>query len=256
MAGSIITSAGMGAAAIGERPNIIISDIRNSISSDKLEGMLVNEELNIITAANGSALLREGCPNGKWHMMIIRDSGFVKSSFGILDEIRSFSDVPVMTLSDSCDEMYRTMALSKGADVCMSMDDFGTYEFKARIISLIRRYIGSESAAAHSSTCTERILTNGAISIDRRRREVYSDGVKIRMTAIEYGIMEYLMENCGSVCAVDDIYRRVWRDNPYSVRKTVVEHIRRIRSKIEPDPKNPSYIKVVFGIGYKMEKAS
>ena len=64
------------------------------------------------------------------------------------------------------------------------------------------------------------------------------------------------MRKQGSECRSDDIYRRVWRENPYSVRKTVVEHIRRIRSKIEPDPHNPSYIKVVFGVGYKMERAA
>ena len=96
---------------------------------------------------------------------------------------------------------------------------------------MLRRYLGesaeSRSFLAAGGTDT---LVNGAISVDRRRREVFSGGNPVKLTAIEYGIVEYLMENCGDVCTVDDIYRRVWRENPYSVRKTVVEHIRRIRS--------------------------
>lgn len=247
-----------GTTGIECRPNIIISDIRdlNASPEKDLSKLLMREEINVSTAADGAARLRELCPAGSWHMVIIRDGGLAKPAFEMIEKIRRFSDVPLLTVSDECSEIYKIMALSKGADACMAAGSgFEAFEFKARVVSMLRRYLGTSADSGETAVLTGDTLTNGALTIDRRRREVFSDGVKIRMTSIEYGIVEYLMENCGDVCTVDDIYRRVWRENPYSVRKTVVEHIRRIRCKIEPDPHNPCYIKVVFGIGYKMERA-
>ncbi len=239
------------------RPNIIISDTRdlNASSCGELSKILMREEINVCTADNAAGRLRELCPNGSWHMVVIHDGGLSSPAFAMVEKIRRFSDVPVLMISDDCSEIYKIMALSKGADACMNGGkDFCVYEFKARVVAMLRRYLGINEGCItiHESRDT---LTNGGLTIDRRRREVFSEGIRVRMTAIEYGIVEYLMENCGDVCTVDDIYRRVWNENPYSVRKTVVEHIRRIRSKIEPDPHNPCYIKVVFGVGYKMERA-
>lgn len=253
-----ILAAKSGITNIESRPNVILTYTgANASETDDIAKLLMREEINVYTTDCGDKKLRELCPNGSWHMMIVRDGGLAAPSFDIIGNLRKISDIPLLTVSDSCDEIYRTMALAKGADACMDADDFGKYEFKARVISMLRRYLGesaeSRSFLAAGGTDT---LVNGAISVDRRRREVFSDGNPVKLTAIEYGIVEYLMENCGDVCTVDDIYRRVWRENPYSVRKTVVEHIRRIRSKIEPDPHNPSYIKVVFGVGYKMERAA
>lgn len=243
---------------IESRPNVILTynGSENKASAAELAKLLIKEEINVCTAENGGERLKEPCPWGNWHMMIIRDGGLALPAFDMIDRVRRISDIPVLTVSDGCNEIYRTMALAKGADACMGTgQDFGSFEFKARVVSMLRRYLGN-MPEGHSPICADNdTLVNGIISVDRRRREVFSGGVLIRMTAIEYGIMEYLMENCGDVCTIDDIYRRVWRENPYSVRKTVVEHIRRIRSKIEPDPHNPSYIKVVFGVGYKMERA-
>ena len=177
----------------------------------------MREEINVYTTDCGDKKLRELCPNGSWHMMIVRDGGLAAPSFDIIGNVRKISYIPLLTVSDSCDEIYRTMALAKGADACMDADDFGKYEFKARVISMLRRYLGesaeSRSFLAAGGTDT---LVNGAISVDRRRREVFSGGNPVKLTAIEYGIVEYLMENCGDVCTVDDIYRRVWRENPYS----------------------------------------
>ncbi len=248
-----------GVTNIVSRPNVIFADIRsrNEAADNDIARLLMKEEINV-SRTYGSAdtvrSLRGICPWGNWHMMIVRDGGLERSSFETLSEIRRFSDIPVLTVSDECSEIYKIMALNKGADACMEAgDSFCAFEFKARVVAMLRRFLSMRETSAAPETGDR--LTNGGLTIDRRRREVFSDGVKIRMTAIEYGIVEYLMENCGDVCAIDDIYRSVWNENPYCVRKTVVEHIRRIRSKIEPDPHNPCYIKVVFGIGYKMEKA-
>lgn len=233
-----------------ERPNVMICDTRRE-GDGRLAELLMREEINVFeTKSLGNDFLANAPANG-WHMAVIRDGGIAQPAFDELARIRSNSDIPIITVSDECSEIYRIMALSKGADACMDAGKFGAYEFKARIVSMLRRSLRLYAPG----TCGRDVLRNGDITINRRRREVFSCGVKIRLTAIEYGIVEYLMENCGSVCAIDDIYREVWHENPFSVRKTVVEHIRRIRCKLEPDPHNPCYIKAVFGVGYKMERA-
>lgn len=255
-----IFSAASGITIINERPNIIITypDGADSSAAEKISGLLKREEINVYTEPRAWEALTGPCINGAWHMVIITGTSILRSGFDIIEKIRSFSDIPVMTVSENPDEIYKIMALSKGADICMDMTGgSGEFELKARIVTMLRRELYSPVSVpcSYASECVD-ILVNGDICIDRKRREFFSNGRKVRLTAIEYGIVEYLMENCGDVCTVDDIYRSVWNENPYSVRKTVVEHIRRIRSKIEPDPKNPSYIKVVFGVGYKMERVA
>ena len=235
------------------RPNVMLAYSGAEVQ-DNIEKLLLREEINVMTVNNNEAL--NDRPLADCHMMIIRDKGLLSPSFDVIENVRKHSDIPVLTVSDSCDEIYRIMALSKGADACMEIGNgLSSFEFKARIVSMLRRYLDKNVGRVLSDNVQSDTIVNGSIAVDRRRREVFSGGKKIRMTAIEYGIVEYLMENCGDVCTVDDIYRRVWNETPYSVRKTVVEHIRRIRNKIEPDPHNPSYIKVVFGVGYKMERA-
>lgn len=238
-----------------DRPGIIITDMSQSVSagSAKLADLISREEINTVTTSDPISLLRT--QRGAWQLVVIRDGGLQKPCFELIESIRSFSDIPVMTVSDSCCEIYIIMALSKGADFCFDAQDFGAFEFKARLVSMLRRYLADREPAAAPVSVTSDTIRNGSLTVNRRLREVYSGKNKIRLTAIEYGIIEYLMENCGDVCTVEDIYRRVWQETPYSVRKTVVEHIRRIRCKIEPDPHNPQYIKAVFGKGYKMEKA-
>lgn len=248
--------------SVKDRPNVILAYNGIGIDeNDKVGQLLAGEEINVFVSGNAARALYTPCPSGDWHMMIIRDGGLSAPSFDVIESVRSFSDIPLITVSESCGEIYRIMALAKGADACMSAgEDLCGFELKARVISMLKRYTGAWNAEIAGNGCGKDlsccdILTNGSIAVDRRKRAVTADGVVIKTTAIEYGIIEYLMENCGDVCTVNDIYRRVWHGSPYSVRKTVVEHIRRIRGKIEPDPHNPSYIKVVFGVGYKMEKA-
>lgn len=182
------------------------------------------------------------------HICLIIDDGIDNSGFSILEDIRRVSDKPVIMVSDRIGEMYTVMALSKGADCCIDRSTAGVIETEARIFSLLRRTFLTDDCEENA-----RLLTNGVISVDTKRRTVIANGSKVRLTAIEYGILEHLLTNCGDVCPIDDIYRSVWHETPFSVKKTVVEHIRRIRSKVEPDPHNPCYIKAVFGVGYKME---
>ena len=220
------------------RPNVIVIDKRVK-SDSEVQRLLVREEMNVATADEYISSTAGA------QLLIIRDGGLSAPAYDVAKRIRSFSDIPILMLPDTLDEIYTTIALSRGADMCA--DIHYTFELRARITALIRRSAGSMSRP-HT-------LSNGVISIDMRSRSVYSNGTPVAMTAIEYGIVAYLLQNLGDACSIDDIYSGVWHERPYRVRKTIVEHIRRIRAKIEPDPHDPSYIKAVSGIGYKMEYA-
>ena len=100
----------------------------------------------------------------------------------------------------------------------------------------------------------ENVLTTGGLTLDPDSKEVTLDGEPVRLTATEYGILELLMRNMGRVLSTNQIYEAVWNEPAFSTEKTVTVHIRRIREKIEINPKEPKYLKVVWGIGYKIEK--
>jgi DNA-binding response OmpR family regulator len=228
----------------GKAPIITVTDIRRTAEiPDKLEEALTRDTVSLRRTNNVSDSVRA-------HLAIIRDDGMENTAFDFLEELRRFSDIPVIMLPQKPAEMYTLMALSKGADVVMDGSELMTFELRARIAALLRRSLDRQLNA------NSRMISNGAVSVDRLEREVYANGSRVRLTAIEYGILEFLLQNCGTVCSAEDIYRSVWHEQPYSIRKTIVEHIRRIRTKIEPDPHNPVYIRSVSGIGYRMEKAA
>ena len=126
-----------------------------------------------------------------------------------------------------------------------------TLEMAARVKSHLRRY--TRLGDIHASEQTEE-LTNGRLCFRTNERVLYADGEPVKLTATETKIMELLMRNLGRVFPAEEIYRRVWEEEAYAPENTVMVHIRRIREKIELNPKEPEYLKVVWGIGYKMEK--
>ena len=129
---------------------------------------------------------------------------------------------------------------------------YNTAELMARVKSQLRRYFSL--GAANGTTQSQDILKNGGLLLNRNTKELLVDGEPVRLTATEYKIMELLMEHPGYVFSAEEIYSQVWQEDAYSVENTVMVHIRRIREKIEITPKNPKYLKVVWGIGYKIEK--
>ena len=128
---------------------------------------------------------------------------------------------------------------------------FGSQELIARVKSQLRRYIFLGDA---SSSNIENTLSVGGIQMALQSMQVTVDGENIKLTAKEFKILELLMSNPGVVFSADKIYERVWNEAPYAVENTVMVHIRHIREKIEINPKDPKYLKVVWGIGYKIEK--
>ena len=227
-----------------KEPVILFADPADHRGDPDISAILLSENIRVIRTQEPVSMLSCG------DMLIIRDTDITSPCLKLLERVRAVSDIPVMMLCDKGDEMYTVMALRKGADQVMSADSFAAYEFKARIVAMLRRLQGSSAARN-----TSELLSNGSITIDRRTRQVYKNGKAVRLTVIEYGIVKYLAENCGNVCSISDIYSNVWKEEAYDVKKILVEHIRRIRCKLEEDPHNPRYIKVVSGMGYKMEIA-
>ena len=163
-------------------------------------------------------------------------------------KIRETSSVPIIFLSAKSEDTDKIAGLGFGADDYVTKP-FNPLELIARVKSQIRRFVTFSSAQISSGT-----ITTGNLTVDTVARKVTLDDKEIRLTATEYKIVEYLMQNMGRTLSSAQIYEHVWNEDAISSDKTVTVHIRRIREKIEIDTKNPMYIKVVWGIGYKIEK--
>ena len=163
-------------------------------------------------------------------------------------KIREKSSVPIIFLSAKSEDTDKIAGLGFGGDDYVTKP-FNPLELCARVKSQIRRYVSFGSIVTKES-----VITTGGLSLDLEARSVTVDGEEVRLTATEYKILEYLMINMGKTLSSNQIYENVWNENAFGVEKTVTVHIRRIREKIEIDTKNPKYIKVVWGIGYKIEK--
>lgn len=173
------------------------------------------------------------------YMMPVMDGG--KATV----KIREISYVPIIILSAKSEDQDKIMGLNIGADDYITKP-FNPMELIARVNSNIRRYVNYSREEAEESS----ILSIGGIQLDKDSKSVTVDGEPIKVTPIEFKILQLLMENPGKVFSTDQIYEHVW-DEPALSTNTVTVHVRRIREKIEIDPKNPKYLKVVWGIGYK-----
>lgn len=165
-------------------------------------------------------------------------------------KIREKRNLPIIVLSAKREDSDKVLGLSMGADDYVTKP-YNPQELAARVKSHLRRY--TRLGDIHASEQTEE-LTNGRLCFRTNERVLYADGEPVKLTATETKIMELLMRNLGRVFPTEEIYRRVWEEEAYAPENTVMVHIRRIREKIELNPKEPEYLKVVWGIGYKMEK--
>ena len=163
--------------------------------------------------------------------------------------IRERRNLPIIVLSAKSEESDKVLGLSMGADDYVTKP-FGVQELVARVRSQLRRYtsLGDVNAAPAG------MIVNGRLTYDPDNRVLSADGEPVKLTNIETGIVDLLMRSLGRVFPAEEIYRRVWGEDAWSSENTVMVHIRRIREKIELNPKEPDYIKVVWGIGYKMEQ--
>lgn len=164
--------------------------------------------------------------------------------------IRERKNLPIMVLSAKSEETDKVLGLSMGADDYVTKP-FNPQELLARVKSHLRRY--TSLGDIHAPERNDEIR-NGRLTYRVNERLLYADGEPVRLTATETKILDLLMRNRGRIFPAEEIYRRVWEEDAFAPENTVMVHIRRIREKIELNPKEPEYLKVVWGIGYKMEK--
>ena len=165
-------------------------------------------------------------------------------------KIREKNNIPIIVLSAKSEDSDKILGLSMGADDYITKP-YNPMELVARVASNLRRYLSLGSAG---STMSDSKLRIGGLELDKDAKQITLDGEPVKLTPTEYKITELLMENAGRSFSAEDIYTRIWNEESYSVENTVMVHIRHIREKIEINPSEPRYLKVVWGIGYKIEK--
>lgn len=165
-------------------------------------------------------------------------------------KIREKHNIPIIILSAKSEDADKILGLNIGADDYITKP-FNPLELVARVKSHLRRYMQLGSTTIKES---EAIYTVGGLALNDDLKEVTVDGEPVKLTPIEYNILLLLVKHQGKVFSIDQIYENIWNENAVGVDNTVAVHIRHIREKIEINPKEPRYLKVVWGVGYKIEK--
>ena len=162
--------------------------------------------------------------------------------------IREERNIPIIMLSAKSEDYDKITGLNVGADDYITKP-FNPLELIARVKSQLRRYTSLGSMEKKTG-----IYRSGGLMVDDEQKSVTLDGEQVPVTPIEYGILKLLTANAGKVFSMEQIYEAVWKETAFNPENTVAVHVRRIREKIEINPKEPRYLKVVWGIGYKIEK--
>ncbi len=169
-------------------------------------------------------------------------------------KIREKSSVPIIILSAKSEDNDKILGLNIGADDYLTKP-FNPLELVARVKSQLRRYT-QLGKLGESAPASDNIYRNGGLMINDDTKEVTVDGEPVKLTPIEYNILLLLVKNAGKVFSIDEIYTSIWNEEAIGADNTVAVHIRHIREKIEINPREPRYLKVVWGVGYKIEKQS
>ena len=202
------------------------------------------EGYELLTAANGKEALELA---GQVDLILMDIMMPVMDGITATDRIREFSNVPIILLTAKSETEDVVLGLNVGADDYITKP-FVPVEVLARVRSQLRRYGMQQTAAPKENN-----LAVGGIELNDQEKLVTVDGEAVSLTPIEYAILKLLMENPGKVYSSKEIYRIVWQEEPMGNEGAVSVHIRHLREKLEIDPGNPRYIKVVWGQGYKME---
>lgn len=214
---------------------------------ESLRIYLSNEGYKILTASNGREAL-EKIESNTIHCVVLDIMMPELDGLRTTLKIREKYNFPIILLSAKSEDFDKITGLGFGADDYVTKP-FNPLELVARVKSQIRRYVTLGSIEIKESQ-----LVTGGIVLDRDTKKVTVDGENVKLTAIEYKILEYLMSNMEKVLSTSQIYEAVWGEPSFSGEKTVTVHIKNLRDKIEINPKDPKYLKVVYGLGYKCEK--
>ncbi|MDE7366936.1 MAG: response regulator transcription factor [Lachnospiraceae bacterium] len=235
-----------------EQYNILVVDDDKGIV-DSLSKLLECEGYKVLKAYDGMEAV-DMMERNQIHLILLDVMMPKLNGLAALMKIREKKNIPVIMLSAKTEDSDKVLGLSMGADDYVSKP-YHPEELMARVKSQLRRYFTLGAFDTAVSKREEDVLENGGLLLNRKSKELFVDGELVKLTATEYKIVEFLLINKGNVFSAEEIYERVWEDPVgYAVENTVMVHIRRIREKIEINPKKPKYLKVVWGIGYKIEK--
>ena len=234
------------------KPRVLVVDDEREIR-EAIRIYLRGEDIETIMATNGQEAVdlmkQQDIHLILMDVMMPGIDGIVATSL-----IREFSNVPIIMLTAKSEDTDKIMGLSLGADDYITKP-FNPMELVARVKSQLRRYLQLGSQTVTSSTNQDILEVNG-LRINTATKQVFVDGKEVRLTPTEFKILSLLMRNKGRVFSISDIYENVWDEPGYNAENTVAVHIRKIREKIEINPKEPKYLKVVWGVGYKIENLS
>ncbi len=228
--------------------NILVCDDDREIV-DAIEIYLQQEGYHILKAYDGEQAL-EVLGSQEIHLLIIDVMMPKLDGIRATLKIREESSIPIIILSAKSEDADKILGLNIGADDYVTKP-FNPLELVARVKSQLRRYTQLGNVAENNN----RIYRVGGLMINDDLKEVVVDDEPVKLTPIEYNILLLLVKNQGKVFSINQIYESIWNEDAIGADNTVAVHIRHIREKIEINPKEPRYLKVVWGVGYKVEKS-
>ena len=228
--------------------NILVVDDDKEIV-ESIEIYLRNEGYKVFKAYDGLEAL-DILTNEEIHLILMDIMMPKLDGIKATIKIRQEKNIPIILVSAKGEDTDKILGLNIGADDYITKP-FNLLELIARVKSNLRRYMNFGN---FNNETREDVLRSGGLELNTSTKEVKVDGNQVKVTPIEYRILELRLRNKGGVFSIDEIYEKVWKEESFNVENTVAVHIRRIREKIEINPKEPRYLKVVWGIGYKIEK--
>lgn len=226
--------------------NILVCDDDKEIV-EAISIYLGNEGYNIIKAYDGLEALNK-LKDHEMHLIIIDIMMPKMDGISATMRIREDKNIPIIILSAKSEDTDKIIGLNMGADDYVTKP-FNPLELIARVKSQLRRYTNLGSMEKK-----ENYYKTGGLELDDIEKRVFVDGDEVYLTPVQYKILKFLISGLGRVYSIDQIYENVWEEDAYNPENTVAVHIRNIREKIEINPKEPKYLKVVWGVGYKIEK--
>ena len=227
---------------------LVVDDDREIVKA--IEIYLKREGYNVIKAYDGIEAMNSLKEN-EIHLVILDIMMPNQDGLATLEKIRKNSFIPVILLSAKSEDYDKISGLEIGADDYITKP-FNPLELVARVNSNIRRYVKFGSIKQTESSGDE-IYSSGDLILNDDTKKVTVDGKEIKLTATEYNILKFLLKNKGKVYSISEIYENVWNEDSFAAENIIAVHIRHIREKIEINPKEPKYLKVIWGIGYKIE---
>lgn len=229
-----------------EKVSVLVVDDEKEIR-DAIEIYLKNEGITVLKASDGLEAL-DILMEQTVHLILMDIMMPNLDGISATYKIREQKNIPIIMLTAKSEDTDKILGLQIGADDYITKP-FNPMELVARVKSQLRRYV----TLGTFDGVKKKIDLHG-LTLDQEAKEVAVNGESVKLTPIEYKIVVLLMKNAGRVFSIAEIYESVWKEPGYNAENTVAVHIRKIREKIEVDPKNPRFLKVVWGIGYKMEK--